>query len=161
LGEDEAEHRLTGGREARAMSLELLFLIANAVALVGWAFLLFGRPGPGRHIAIARGVALGLAAFYFLLFLTNAPGLGILGRDYSLNGIGAFFAVPELRLLGWVHYLAFDLWVGSWESEEAGRSGVPRAPLIVCLILTYALGPLGLIAFMLVRRAFGGRSPPR
>jgi len=137
------------------MSLDLMFLVANAAALVGWVALIVGRPGRGRHVAIARGVGLALALIYLSIFLVNAQALAVLARDYSLNGIGTFFASPELRLLGWVHYLAFDLWVGSWEVEEAGRSGVPRAALIPCLILTWALGPLGLLAFVLARRLFG------
>jgi hypothetical protein len=143
------------------MNLDTLFWIANAAALAGWIVLLVGRPGRGRHIAIARGAALLLALLYLFVFLANAPAVGILARDYSLNGIGAFFALPELRLLGWVHYLAFDLWVGSWEAEEAGRNGVPRAALVLCLILTWALGPLGLLAFVLVRRLLGRPSVRR
>jgi hypothetical protein len=142
------------------MNSDLMFLIANVVALIGWIALLVGRPGPGRHVTIARGVGLGLALIYLSIFLANAEGLSILARDYSLNGIGAFFASPELRLLGWVHYLAFDLWVGSWEVEEAGRDRVPRAALIPCLILTWALGPIGLLAFVLARRLLA-REPAR
>jgi hypothetical protein len=138
------------------MNFDLLFLIANLAALVGWIALVAGRPGPGRHVAIARGAAVLLALLYLALFLANTGGLAVLIRDYSLAGIGTLFASPEIRLLGWVHYLAFDLWVGSWEVEEAGRSSVPRAALIPCLVLTWALGPIGLLAFLVARRLLGG-----
>lgn len=139
------------------MNPDLMFLIANGVALIGWIALLAGKPGPGRHVTLARGVGLALALLYLAIFLANADGLAILASDYSLKGIGTLFASHELRLLGWVHYLAFDLWVGSWEVEEAGRSGVPRGLLIPCLVLTWALGPLGLLAFVLARRLAGNR----
>ncbi|HMJ92898.1 MAG TPA: abscisic acid-deficient protein Aba4 family protein [Allosphingosinicella sp.] len=66
----------------------------------------------------------------------------------------------ELRLVGWVHYLAFDLWVGSWEVEEAGRTGMGRAALIPSLVLTWLVGPIGLLTFLALRRvssaAFAG-----
>jgi hypothetical protein len=143
------------------MNSDLMFLVANIVALVGWIALIVGKPGEGHHVTVARAVGLGLALIYLSIFLANGQGLLVLARDYSLNGIGTLFASPELRLLGWIHYLAFDLWVGSWEVEEAGRGGVSRAVLIPCLVLTWALGPLGLLAFVLARRLIGDRAAER
>jgi hypothetical protein len=140
------------------MPLDLLFVIANLVALAGWTALLLAPPGPHRLVGFARIAGVLLALAYLLLFIVNARAAGVLAGDYSLDGIGAFFAVPELRLVGWVHYLAFDLWVGSWEVEEAGRSGMRRAALIPCLILTFLVGPIGLLLFLGLRRAQGRRT---
>jgi hypothetical protein len=137
------------------MDLELLFLIANGAALVGWLPLFIGL----RKIdaaRFARLVAAGLAVGYLILFLVAGDEARVLARDYSLRGIGAFFSYPELRLLGWVHYLAFDLFVGSWEADEARRAGLPHLLLLPCLVLTFLLGPIGLLAFLLVR-AFSRR----
>lgn len=140
------------------MPLDTLFLIANLVAVAGWILLLLSPPGGGgRLVAYARIAGAVLALAYLLVFIANAQAAGILAEDYSLAGIGAFFAVPELRLVGWVHYLAFDLWVGSWEVEEAGRSGMSRAALIPSLILTFMVGPVGLLLFLLLRWMTGRR----
>jgi hypothetical protein len=133
------------------MNLDTAFWIANLVALAGWLMLLLAPPGGGRLVSCARIAGALLAVAYLLLFIVNAQAAGVLGRDYSLNGIGAFFAIPELRLVGWVHYLAFDLWVGSWEVEEAGRSGMKRAALIPSLVLTWLVGPIGLLLLLLLR----------
>ena len=54
-------------------------------------------------------------------------------------------------LVGWVHYLAFDLWVGAWETEEAERRGMPHAALVPCLALTFLAGPVGLLLFLVLR----------
>ena len=133
--------------------LELMFKAAHLVAMVGWLCLFFSPIRLAALIYGARLVALALAAAYTLAFFASASAASVLVRDYSLAGVGSFFADPTLRLVGWVHYLAFDLWVGSWEAEEAHRIGLPYSLLLPSLVLTFLVGPVGLLAFMLVRAA--------
>jgi hypothetical protein len=140
------------------VSPETLFWLAHLPAVVGWVVLL-AAPAVGRRaIAIARIAATVLALGYLIIFLLEPQGLRTLAGDYSLRGVGSLFADPRLVLLGWVHYLAFDLWVASWEAEEGRRLGVPHLWLAPCLFLTFMLGPLGLLLFLAVR-AVRGRRP--
>jgi len=131
------------------MSLETWFWIAHVPAVIGWIALL-ALP-TRRGVAIARWAAAVLALGYAILFFAVGPQGQELVRNYSLEGVRAFFASRDLLLLGWVHYLAFDLFVGSWEAEEGARLGVPKRTLIACLILTFLVGPLGLLAFLIAR----------
>ena len=133
------------------MTLEAWFWIAHVPAVAGWLALMFGPAGPA--VRIARAAAAVLAVGYALLFLIAGAEGSELARNYSLGGVAAFFSNRALLLLGWVHYLAFDLFVGSWEAEEADRLGMPRHLLIACLLLTFLLGPLGLLAFLAARSA--------
>lgn len=137
------------------MDLDLLFWIAHFPALAGWALLALPGRSPAR-IAAARSLAALLALSYLALFLASGSAGASLLRDYSLAGVGTFFADPLLRLVGWVHYLAFDLWVGSWEAEEADRLGMGHGVLLPSLGLTFLLGPVGLLLFLLLR---GRRRP--
>jgi hypothetical protein len=136
------------------MDLELLFLIANGVALAGWLPLFLGMRSDFA-IGFARIVAILLAAAYLILFLMWADEARVLVRDYSLRGIGSFFSQPGLLLLGWVHYLAFDLFVGSCEVKEARKAELPQLLVLPCLILTFLLGPIGFLAFVLLRSLKG------
>ena len=89
--------------------------------------------------------------------LAAAPG-GFDPASFStLAGLAKAFSNPGVMLVGWVHYLAFDLWTGAWEAEEAHRRGVPHWALIPCLVLTFLVGPVGLVAFLLVRAPFRRR----
>ncbi|HYJ29066.1 MAG TPA: ABA4-like family protein [Allosphingosinicella sp.] len=133
------------------MTFEQFFWIAHAAALVGWVALLV-RPGPAA-VLVARWAAAVLAVGYTILFLFFTADASVLASDYSLEGVGSFFAAPSTMLLGWVHYLAFDLFVGSWEAEEAHRLQMPRVLLVLCLPLTFLLGPLGLLVFLAARAA--------
>ena len=72
----------------------------------------------------------------------------------SLDGLARAFSNPHVMLIGWIHYLCVDLWVGAWETEDAPRGGVPHALLLPCLALTFLAGPAGLLLFVLVRVTF-------
>src|SRR6185436_20157970 len=63
------------------------------------------------------------------------------GGFTSLAGVRALFSNQWLLLAGWVHYLAFDLFVGSWELRDAQQHRIPHLVMIPCLILTFLFGP--------------------
>ena len=63
--------------------------------------------------------------------------------------------------MGWVHYLAFDLWVGAWAVEDAGKRGVPHQAVLPVLALILMAGPLGLLVYLLVRAGSERLRPAR
>jgi Domain of unknown function (DUF4281) len=133
------------------MNEEAVFWGAHVVALVGWIVLVFA-PRPARvAVQVARGAGLLLAVAYAVTAVAAVQGLAELARNYSLAGVGAFFTEPRLQLLGWIHYLVFDLWIATWEVEEAERAKISRSLLLPCLVLTCLVGPIGLLTFLAVR----------
>jgi hypothetical protein len=76
---------------------------------------------------------------------------------------------PEGATIAWVHFLAFDLFVGRWIYLDARNRELPWWATSPLLFLTLMLGPIGLLAYLLVRartalRADGPRArgpPPR
>ena len=73
------------------------------------------------------------------------------GGFNSLDDVRAMFAVPGALTAGWVHYLAFDLFVGTWIAERSARLGLGHPWVIPLLLMTFLFGPLGLLAFVLLR----------
>lgn len=138
------------------MSHETMFSIANGIALAGWAGLtLF----PGRRIVtdgvsgLAIPALLGIA--YAALVATSFAGAE--GGFSSLAGVRALFSSDALLLAGWLHYLAFDLFVGAWEVRTARAEGIPHLLVLPCLALTFLFGPVGLLLFLALRLARGQR----
>ena len=138
------------------MDWDILFLAANGVALVAWAVLLTGVLRRKRLTGAARTIGLLLALAYVALFVAHAAEAAVLAKDYSIAGVQGFFAYPALALAGWVHYLVFDLWVGAWEVDNA-PDAMPRPLLAAALLLTFAVGPLGLCTYLAARKWAGGR----
>jgi len=132
------------------MSPELLFSIASAAVLPGWAVLVFvlgWRWGSGFIAAVLLPAVLG--GLYLTLM-----GLNLIGADGgfgSLAEVARLFENPSLLLAGWVHYLAFDLFIGAWEVRDARRLGIPHLLVVPCLILTFMLGPVGLLLYLGLR----------
>jgi Domain of unknown function (DUF4281) len=52
--------------------------------------------------------------------------------------------------MGWTHYLAFDLFIGSWAIEDSSERGVPHWLMIPILALTFLLGPIGLLTYLII-----------
>ena len=131
------------------MTAETWFTIANTAVLPAWALLVFvPRWRPGVWLAGLAWPA-ALSVLYATLFVLNLGAAE--GGFGSLEGVGALFANPWLLLVGWVHYLAFDLFVGAWETRDARRCGLPHLAVVPCLALTFLAGPAGLLAYLLLR----------
>ena len=142
------------------MSDEALFGLANAVPLVGWLALCLAPLARGKLVAGARVVAVVLAVGYAVLVVAALAQAGRALPDLStLGGLARAFSDPHVMLVGWVHYLAFDLWTGAWEAEEAGRRGMPHWAVLPCLALTFLAGPIGLVLFLALRAAWRAPAP--
>lgn len=134
------------------MNLEGIFSGASALAMIGWLALVLAPLKRPWCIAFARILALVLATAYLgQYFLTTEP---VEGANFStLAGVTALFSKAGNLMLGWTHYLAFDLFIGSWEVEDAEREGIPHWLVIPCLFLTLMLGPIGLLLYFTIRTA--------
>ncbi|MEY2884900.1 MAG: hypothetical protein RL490_2624 [Pseudomonadota bacterium] len=131
-------------------SPESLFNIASTIVLIGWVALLLAPLRRDLCVAVARWVAAGLCGLYLALLVTGLAGAGPPpGASFdSLEGVRLLLSSPAALLAGWVHYLAFDLFIGSWETADAPAARVPHGLLLPCLALTFVAGPIGLLLYL-------------
>ncbi len=139
------------------MSAEQLFTIANQTALVGWAILVFlpRRWDPLFWVPqfIIPGVlSLGYATLALLHFGQGDGGFG------SIADVRTLFENDHVLLAGWIHYLAFDLFIGAWIARRSDALGIPRLIQTVFLGFTFMFGPAGLFMF-LVTQALMTKTP--
>jgi hypothetical protein len=131
------------------MTIEGVFSACNLLAMAGW-ILLLTLPRQRRAMAIAgTAIPLTLAAVYLVLFLLHARESS--GGFSSLAAVAQLFENRWLLLAGWVHYLAFDLFISAWETRDAMARRVPRLLLAPCLVMTFMLGPIGLLCYHVLR----------
>ncbi|MFA9199926.1 MAG: ABA4-like family protein [Cypionkella sp.] len=138
-----------------------LFTLTNVVALAAWAVLIAlpRKPFP-LALALYGGVGL-LCLAYAAMFAALFGGLADPVRDagaplpslanYSVDGLQAFFRSDGGLVLGWTHYLAFDLFTGLWIARDADAKGFSRLAQAPVLLATFLAGPIGLLAWLLVR----------
>ena len=132
------------------MNLETLFSITSVSAIAGWLLLaLLPRWRWSARVIGPVLIPALLAAAYAVLLVPNLPGSE--GGFGSLAEVGQLFEKRELLLAGWIHYLAFDLFIGSWEVRDAQRLGIPHLWTLPCLALTLMAGPVGLALYLGLR----------
>ena len=134
--------------------------LAVMACWLGLVLSLFVKPIRPVAWTAAQFVAPALLAVAYILLLWG-------GREAFEQG--GFGSMAELRLLfandsalgaGWLHYLAFDLFVGTWIAREGIERGIPRLLILPCLPLTFLFGPSGLLLFLILRAAFARRAQP-
>ncbi len=124
------------------MSAENIFLIANCFALMGWHVLgvaVVFKLNWLRDQVAGFGWPITLCLLYatlVILYFGQVDG----GFD-SLANVKRLFASEHAILAGWVHYLAFDLFVGSWIARETETRGMNRWWLVLFVPPTFLLGP--------------------
>ncbi|MBA3322705.1 MAG: DUF4281 domain-containing protein [Pyrinomonadaceae bacterium] len=134
------------------MSPEQLFSLCGALVLPGWLLLIFVPRWKWTARVIAAWVLpLTLAVVYLVLVATHFGDSE--GGFGSLAEVSRLFQNPHNLLAGWIHYLAFDLFIGSWEVRDAQRIGIHHLLVVPCLILTFLLGPVGLLLYFALRFA--------
>lgn len=132
------------------MTAPQVFSLANPLALVGWLLLIF-VPRMRWASAIVRALPLVLAALYLVLLVLHWGESK--GSFNSLDGVAALFSNQWVLLAGWIHYLAFDLFIGTWEVRDAEGRGIRHWMVIPCLLLTFLFGPVGLLLYFGLRTA--------
>jgi len=141
------------------MLAEQLFSVANTIALLSWLLL---ATLPGRRwvtdVITGKVIPMVYAGLYVVIVAMMLRGAE--GGFSTLRGVATLFANPWLLLAGWVHYLAFDLLIGTWEARDARERGLPHLLLIPCLLLTFLLGPAGWLLYMTVRTLSRSSRPP-
>jgi hypothetical protein len=132
------------------VSPDLIFSIANAVAIVGWLLLALL---PRQHRLTEAVSALAIPALLAIAYtaIVVAEFGGSPGGFSSLSDVALLFGNPWMLLAGWIHYLAFDLFIGGWEARDARERRIPHLLLLPCLALTFLFGPAGWLLYLGLR----------
>ena len=129
-----------------------LFSAFNMLALAGWIIL-------GAGLALKRDrLRDTLAGTYIPVFMSASYAILIMfffsgaeGGFDTLENVQKLFTSPWAALAGWIHYLAFDLFMGSRIARGMEEQGLPRWPLMIILPLTFLFGPIGYLVFEIVK----------
>lgn len=133
------------------MNAAKVFSICNTAILPCWLLLVFLPRWKWTQRVTTLVAPLLIAAVYAWLLLT-APKTAGAGFG-SLEQVTLLFSQPAALTAGWIHYLAFDLFTGSWEVRDAQRLGISHWLVLPCLFLTFMFGPVGLALYLLLRLA--------
>lgn len=132
------------------MNADRIFILACSVAFISWS-LLFIYPYSTRIRQILYG---GVVTCFSLLY----TGLFVSYFDpesfqsfSTLSGLISLFSNKEAVLLGWIHYLAFDLLAGLYISKDAEKNKLGPWIIRPMFFFTFMTGPLGFLLYTIIR----------
>ena len=94
------------------------------------------------------------ATYVYVIYqaiLLDEPLLDIFKLYLSSDNLYTVFATENFLLIFWIHFIALNLFLGSWVSRDGVKYNIPRRFVFIPLILIYFTGPLGLVLYWLFR----------
>ena len=96
-----------------------------------------------------------LATFYVYLvyqaILFDEPIIDIFKLYFNLDNLYTVFATESFLLIFWIHFIAINLFLGSWVSRDGVKYNIPLSLMAISLIIIYFTGPLGLVLYWMIR----------
>jgi Domain of unknown function (DUF4281) len=140
------------------VSWQTAFELTNAIALGGWLLLAFA---PRKPLVLSAVMYLGIGLLclaYLAMFVALTGGFAdpvragpAVAFSYDVAGIRALMASDGGATIVWTHILAFDLFVGLWIARDADGKSIGRLIQLPFLFLTFVVGPIGLLGWLVLR----------
>ena len=99
-------------------------------------------------------------AYIYVIYQTvllDEPISDIIRFYLSLDSLYTVFATESFLLIFWLHFVALNLFLGSWISRDGIKYNINRNLIFVPLILVYFTGPLGLVLYWIIRVFYAKR----
>ncbi len=134
------------------MSFEQLFSSASTLAMLGWFIIVF-LPRGWKWLTPIASMLIPIILSVLYSFLIARYFFSAEGGFDTLANVQQLFTYPAVALAGWVHYLAFDLFVGGVITKQADEIGLSRLIQAPILLLTFMFGPFGYLLFIHIKAA--------
>jgi len=132
------------------MSLEQLFSTASTLAMLGWLILIF-LPRRWNWLTRIPSLFIPIILSVVYSYLITRYFFSAEGGFDTLANVQQLFTYPEAALAGWVHYLAFDLFIGGIIAKQADKIGLSRVIQAPILLLAFMFGPFGFLLFTITK----------
>src|SRR5712671_6401746 len=132
--------------------MTVLFSLSNLLVLPFWGLLiLLPRWRWTGRIMRSPFVSATPALLYAALVLPRLGTIWPAVARPTLTGIATLLGSPEGATIAWVHFLAFDLFVGRWIYLDSQDRRISAWLMVPVLFLTLMLGPAGFLVYLIVR----------
>ena len=96
-----------------------------------------------------------LSGTYIFVIYKSFLGSYDFGDNFSLylgiKNLSDLFSNQEFLIIFWIHFLAINLFCGSWMSRDASRLLISKYLMFFPLVITYFIGPLGIFIYWIIR----------
>ena len=143
-------------------TFEVIYLWGNLIVLPLWLLLIF-LPTSNLSKVLINSITIPLlfsiAYIYvgYQIFLLEIPIYNAFNLYQGIDELYALFADEGFLLIFWLHFLAINLFVGSWMARDGVRNNIAKKIIFIPLIFAYFAGPVGLLLYWIIRMVFARR----
>tara|TARA_Y100000590_G_scaffold387801_1_gene461668 strand:- start:457 stop:885 length:429 start_codon:yes stop_codon:yes gene_type:complete len=102
-----------------------------------------------------------LGAVYIYLFyyfvISDYNFINNFNLYLGLSNLNELFNDDAFLIIFWTHFLAINLFCGSWIVSDSRKFSMPKILVFIPLVITYFTGPLGILIYWLIRIFFAKR----
>ena len=144
------------------LTFENIFLWINFAVLPFW-IMLVGIPNSKITQLLVNSIFLPLvfaSTYVFIIYqaiLLDENLLDVFKLYLSLDNLYTVFATESFLVVFWIHFIAINLFLGSWMSRDGIKYSIPKILMSFSLILVYFSGPLGIVFYWFIRIFYGKR----
>ena len=136
------------------MTPETLFPLSSLLVMPFWLLLIFlPRWRVTERVMAGPWVAVPAALLYAVLVLPRFVAIFAAVANPTLAGITALLGDPAGATIAWVHFLAFDLFVGRWVYVDGRSRNISAWLISPILFMVLMLGPVGFLLYLVMRTA--------
>ncbi len=144
------------------LTFENIYFWANFAVLPFWIMLAFIPKARITQILVNSIIApLILTSIYvyviYQMILMEELFFSIFKLYLSADELYALFSTESFLVIFWLHFIALNLFLGSWMANDATKYNIARFIIVISIILTYFTGPLGLVFYWVIRVFYAKR----
>ena len=137
-------------------TIEMVYLWLNIGVIPFWLMLSFLPNSKLGSIFVSSIFPIFiLSGAYVYIFYKSFLGSYDFSNNFTLylgiNNLSELFTNSEFLIIFWIHFLAINLFCGSWISRDGSRLLISKYLMFVPLIITYFIGPLGILIYWIIR----------
>ena len=143
-------------------TIETLYMWVNLGVLPFWFILIvFPQSHLSRIFVTSIFPFFILSGVYiFILYKSYLIGYDFDGNFYLYLGLSELSRLFEDHLyimFFWTHFIAINLFIGGWIVKDSQKFSINKVLMAVPLIVTYLIGPIGLILYWIIRIFYAKR----
>ena len=137
-------------------TIEILYYWVNLGVLPFWLLLIFFPQSQlCRYFVTSIFPIFVLSgAYIFMLYKSYLNGHDFYGNFdlyLGINNISNLFSDETFLIMFWTHFISINLFTGGWIVKDSQKFSISKIILIIPLVTTYLIGPLGLFVYWLIR----------
>tara|TARA_B110001452_G_scaffold96179_1_gene79540 strand:- start:37 stop:510 length:474 start_codon:yes stop_codon:yes gene_type:complete len=143
-------------------TIEILYLWVNVGVLPFWFLIIFFPQSQlCRYLATSVfPIFLLSVAYSFVLYksyLNSYDFLGSFNLYLGIDYVANLFEDKSYLLLFWIHFVSVNLFIGGWILKDSQKFLINKFLLALPLIITYLIGPIGLVIYWILRIFYAKR----